>query len=96
MYSKRLKLSELLSCSFNHGSEVLAFDSIKLFMYHMIEFVKTCLCCKENYSSILFVKILRRSVVTCHELLNMAQQMNIQNQQDTLPTVKRVKYHKAG
>ena len=96
MYTKRLTLSKLLPCSFNHGSEVLAFDSIKLFMYHMIEFVKTGLCCKENYSSILFVKILRRSVVTFHELLSIAQQMNIQNQQDTLPTMKRVKCNKTG
>ena len=96
MYTKRLTLSKLLPCNFNHGREVLAFDSIKLFMYHMIEFVKTGLCCKENYSSILFVKILRRSVVTFHELLSIAQQMNIQNQQDTLPTMKRVKCNKTG
>ena len=40
----------------------------------MLEFVKTCLCCKENHSSIIFVKILKRNVVTLHQLLNSTQQ----------------------
>ena len=56
----------------------------------MLEFVKTCLCCKENYSSIIFVKILKRNIVTFHQLLNSTQQNNIQNQQNTPSIMKRV------
>ena len=64
----------MLLCSINHRSEILSFASVKIFIYHMLEFVKTCLCCKENYSSIIFVKILKRNVVTLHQLLNSTQQ----------------------
>ena len=73
MYNKRLKLSELLSCSINHGSEISSFASVKVFIYHIPEFVKICFCCKVNYSGVLSVKIFEKNVVTFHQLLSKAQ-----------------------
>ena len=50
MQSKRFKLSEFnLSWSIIPTSKILLLASIKVFMYHVFQIVKSCICCEENY-----------------------------------------------